>query len=51
MYAEGPLDFGPTYKYQPGTDLYEQREDKKKRVPAWYVYPNYQRLQLDRLIW
>ena len=31
----GRIDFGPTYKYQPGTDNYERREGKKKRIPAW----------------
>ena len=34
-FEEGPLTFNPTYKYQQGTDLYEQRPDKKKREPAW----------------
>jgi phosphatidylinositol-bisphosphatase len=34
-FLEGPIDFAPTYKYQPGTNLYERREDKKKRLPAW----------------
>lgn len=34
-FQEGPINFGPTYKYQPGTNLYERREDKKKRCPAW----------------
>ena len=34
-FHEAPLLFPPTYKYQPGTDKYEKREDKKKRLPAW----------------
>ncbi|GAB5362676.1 hypothetical protein AAMO2058_000818100 [Amorphochlora amoebiformis] len=34
-WKEGDILFYPTYKYQTGTDLYERREDKKKRFPAW----------------
>jgi inositol polyphosphate 5-phosphatase INPP5B/F len=40
-FEEGPLTFVPTYKYQPGTDVYEQRPDKKLRAPAW----------CDRILW
>lgn len=40
-FQEGELNFLPTYKYQPGTDLYEQRPDKKLRAPAW----------CDRVLW
>jgi phosphatidylinositol-bisphosphatase len=40
-FEEGPLHFPPTYKYQPGTDVYEQRPDKKLRAPAW----------CDRILW
>ncbi|KAL3807945.1 hypothetical protein ACHAXA_006823 [Cyclostephanos tholiformis] len=40
-FEEGPLGFKPTYKYQPGTDLYEERPDKKLRAPAW----------CDRILW
>ena len=40
-FHEGPLNFRPTYKYQPGTDVYEQRPDKKLRAPAW----------CDRILW
>jgi inositol polyphosphate 5-phosphatase INPP5B/F len=40
-FEEGKLDFPPTYKYQPGTDVYEQRPDKKLRAPAW----------CDRILW
>ena len=40
-FQEGPLHFPPTYKYQPGTDLYESRQDKKLRAPAW----------CDRVLW
>lgn len=41
FFEEGPLQFPPTYKYQPGTDIYEQRPDKKLRAPAW----------CDRILW
>jgi len=40
-FEEGVLRFRPTYKYQPGTDVYEQRPDKKLRAPAW----------CDRVLW
>jgi phosphatidylinositol-bisphosphatase len=40
-FDEGQLQFKPTYKYQPGTDMYEQRPDKKLRAPAW----------CDRILW
>lgn len=40
-WEEGKLNFRPTYKYQPGTDVYEQRPDKKLRAPAW----------CDRILW
>ncbi len=40
-FDEGTLKFPPTYKYQPGTDVYEQRPDKKLRAPAW----------CDRILW
>uniref|UniRef100_A0A6U1PUG1 Rho-GAP domain-containing protein n=1 Tax=Cyclophora tenuis TaxID=216820 RepID=A0A6U1PUG1_CYCTE len=40
-FEEGKLLFRPTYKYQPGTDVYEQRPDKKLRAPAW----------CDRILW
>ncbi|GMI22395.1 hypothetical protein TeGR_g5794, partial [Tetraparma gracilis] len=40
-FEEGVIDFGPTYKYQPGTDAYETRPDKKLRAPAW----------CDRVLW
>lgn len=40
-FEEGFLTFAPTYKYQPGTDMYEQRPDKKLRAPAW----------CDRVLW
>ena len=33
--------FAPTYKFQPNTDLYECRPDKKLRAPAW----------CDRVLW
>ena len=34
-FQEAEIAFAPTYKYQAGTDRYEKREDKKKRLPAW----------------
>ena len=40
-FEEGTLTFRPTYKYQPGTDMYEKRPDKKLRAPAW----------CDRILW
>jgi len=40
-FDEGQLAFRPTYKYQPGTDVFEQRPDKKLRAPAW----------CDRILW
>lgn len=40
-FSEGPLTFRPTYKFQVGTSLYEQRPEKKLRAPAW----------CDRVLW
>jgi phosphatidylinositol-bisphosphatase len=40
-FEEGVIHFVPTYKYQPGTDIYEQRPEKKLRAPAW----------CDRVLW
>jgi inositol polyphosphate 5-phosphatase INPP5B/F len=40
-FSEGTLNFEPTYKYQPGTDNYDRRPDKKIRAPAW----------CDRVLW
>ena len=40
-FEEGEINFPPTYKYQPGTDMYEQRPEKKLRAPAW----------CDRVLW
>lgn len=40
-FDEGILTFPPTYKYQPGTDVYETRAEKKLRAPAW----------CDRVLW
>ncbi len=40
-FQEGVLEFLPTYKYQPGTDEYEKRPEKKLRAPAW----------CDRVLW
>ena len=40
-FREGPLLFAPTYKYQVGTSVYEQRPEKKLRAPAW----------CDRVLW
>ncbi|KAF7721499.1 hypothetical protein EC973_004548 [Apophysomyces ossiformis] len=33
LFKEAQVMFDPTYKYEPGTDLYDQSE--KQRVPAW----------------
>jgi hypothetical protein len=40
-FEEGKVVFAPTYKFQPGTDRYEKRPDKKLRAPAW----------CDRILW
>ena len=40
-FEEGVLTFPPTYKYQPGTNVYDQRPEKKIRAPAW----------CDRVLW
>ena len=40
-FEEGPLTFRPTYKYQPNTNEYDQRPEKKLRAPAW----------CDRILW
>jgi len=40
-FVEEELNFFPTYKFQPGTDLYEQRPEKKLRAPAF----------CDRILW
>jgi inositol polyphosphate 5-phosphatase INPP5B/F len=40
-FEEGVLTFPPTYKFQPGTDVYETRPEKKLRPPAW----------CDRVLW
>ncbi|KAJ3037769.1 hypothetical protein HDV00_001355 [Rhizophlyctis rosea] len=32
-FKEGPLNFAPTFKYDPGTDRYDTSE--KRRIPAW----------------
>lgn len=40
-FVEEELNFYPTYKFQPGTDLYEQRPEKKLRAPAF----------CDRILW
>jgi len=40
-FEEGEINFAPTYKYQPGTHVYDQRPEKKIRAPAW----------CDRVLW
>jgi inositol polyphosphate 5-phosphatase INPP5B/F len=40
-FEEGTISFPPTYKFQPGTNVYEQRPGKKLRAPAW----------CDRILW
>mmetsp|Transcript_3071 Transcript_3071/g.8686 ORF Transcript_3071/g.8686 Transcript_3071/m.8686 type:complete len:672 (-) Transcript_3071:233-2248(-) len=40
-FEEPPITFMPTYKYEPGSDRYEMRENKKRRAPAW----------CDRVLW
>lgn len=40
-FSEGNIDFAPTYKYQPGTNDYDRRPEKKIRAPAW----------CDRILW
>ena len=40
-FHEGLTNFAPTYKYEPGTDVYDQRPGKKVRAPAW----------CDRILW
>ena len=40
-FEEGKITFMPTYKYQPKTNKYERRPEKKKRAPAW----------CDRVLW
>jgi len=40
-FKEGKLNFSPTYQYIPGSNIYDRREEKKKRCPAW----------CDRILW
>lgn len=40
-FQEGLLEFSPTYKFQPGTNEYDRRPEKKIRAPAW----------CDRVLW
>jgi phosphatidylinositol-bisphosphatase len=40
-FDEMQITFAPTYKFEPMTDRYDQREGKKVRAPAW----------CDRILW
>jgi hypothetical protein len=40
-FHEGAITFPPTYKYIPGTDIYDERPEKAIRAPAW----------CDRVLW
>jgi len=40
-FHEGDIHFSPTYKFIPGKNEYDQRPDKKLRMPAW----------CDRVLW
>ena len=40
-FHEGQMDFPPTYKYYPGTAVYDVRHKKKSHTPAW----------CDRVLW
>lgn len=40
-FHEGQVDFPPTYKYYPGTAVYDVRHKKKSHTPAW----------CDRVLW
>ncbi|KAG6878601.1 hypothetical protein C0993_003056 [Termitomyces sp. T159_Od127] len=44
-YTEGPILFRPTYRYDPGTDVYDTSE--KLRIPAWTDRILYRGAQLD----
>eukprot|EP00943_MAST-04B_sp_MAST-4B-sp1_P000057 g57.t1 len=40
-FEEGKITFAPSYKFIPGTSDYDNRKEKKMRVPAW----------CDRILW
>lgn len=40
-FDEGAIDFPPSYKFIPGTDRFDDRKEKKMRMPAW----------CDRILW
>eukprot|EP00945_MAST-04E_sp_MAST-4E-sp1_P001097 g1097.t1 len=40
-FEEGDIRFLPSYKFIPGTDQFDNRKEKKMRVPAW----------CDRVLW
>lgn len=40
-FHEGLLTFEPTYKYIPGSDVFDNRKEKKLRCPSW----------CDRVLW
>mmetsp|Transcript_13849 Transcript_13849/g.28030 ORF Transcript_13849/g.28030 Transcript_13849/m.28030 type:complete len:720 (-) Transcript_13849:154-2313(-) len=51
-FHEQDLTFLPTYKYLPGTPDYDDREEGKRRMPAWcdrvqwYQHPKYEGLKV-----
>lgn len=49
--SEAQIDFPPTYKFVPGTRVYDTRNEKKIRVPSWcdrVIYRNVEGLTVTR---